>query len=1001
MRLTPLLFASALMIATLMTGGCSNENRESPTTEDLQNMTNELISGDMVAATEELEGKDEDDEEESKTWRRTGRATNHIRLSIGDYDTLPLHGMQMQVKVDGFKARVLMDAWFMNDAGGVYEGTFKMRLPNGASPYYFAFGESVLLDQGQPDNVSFMKWQADESMDLTPERIFERRQPHWSQPKEARVVPKEKAALAYTSTAKQRIDPALMEWAGPDVFNCRVFPLNPDKLHRIVIGYDVDLTEVGSEWAYLLDLPQYEVPTLVSVDVATGSGKAPTFAPEVDVESFDQRHRVTLENPDFDLLEVRMPTADLMLTDSQYFAGRHTFLPPLSTIQGNAPSQGVFLLDVSLSSSPDKLNIWLDLMEATLNESRSTLKQFKVIAFNIEAFAWQDQLVANNEQNVAAMRQWANQLTLEGATDIDLALRQGAAASDGETALFLMSDGAGTWGEDQAWALSSALPATHTVYAYQTGLSGTNVALLNHLTRESGGSLMTVTGPTSIASAAKAWQNSPWKLEKIEVDGAEDVLIAGRPQYLYSGQPLLLTGRSDQDELDLSLVLSLDGKQRKIKISFNEHLSSPLAGRSYGQVATAQLESFQHLTEDQSIAYATHFDVPGQTCSFVMLESEADYASFNIRDEDQTFVVNNSPVSESVMKALSSVTEELKDARTAFVRWTERLENQPGFTFERSPRLNKLLELLPSESFRIESELLNGTETRQSANLDESYLNTLAKAELDYDAIESEADERLRTASRDDALKAWSSLVEKSPGDGVLLRDVAFQAMAMDYTGQACYLLRKAARQRPWEPQTYHALGLALSDQGNTGLAAAYFEIALNGQWNERFGEFRTIVALDYVRMLRQTVSGELPALPSGYADERLKDLNTELNLKDADVVVTISWNTDNTDIDLHVVEPDGTEVYYRNPTSSNGGRLTKDVTQGYGPEMYVMEDAPGGRYEIKANFYGSDASRTSARTRIICTTYRNWGTAQETMTRKTIKLSRAEEMRELGSLSI
>jgi len=70
------------------------------------------------------------------------------------------------------------------------------------------------------------------------------RQSRWTAPKEARMVPKEKAAYAYHETVRRRVDPALMEWAGAGVFSARVFPLTPRSHHRIVVGYDVDLLQV-------------------------------------------------------------------------------------------------------------------------------------------------------------------------------------------------------------------------------------------------------------------------------------------------------------------------------------------------------------------------------------------------------------------------------------------------------------------------------------------------------------------------------------------------------------------------------------------------------------------------------------------------------------------------------------------------------------------------------------------------------------------------------------
>lgn len=43
--------------------------------------------------------------------------------------------------------------------------------------------------------------------------------------------------------------------------------------------------------------------------------------------------------------------------------------------------------------------------------------------------------------------------------------------------------------------------------------------------------------------------------------------------------------------------------------------------------------------------------------------------------------------------------------------------------------------------------------------------------------------------------------------------------------------------------------------------------------------------------------------------------------------------DTDNTDQDLHVKEPGGTVCNYRNRFPESGAMMSRDFTQGYGPE--------------------------------------------------------------------
>ncbi|MHC4886572.1 MAG: hypothetical protein ACYTGH_15965 [Planctomycetota bacterium] len=62
------------------------------------------------------------------------------RLSVGDRESLPLKAMQVDVRVEGFRARVMLDLYYYNPYGSRLEGRFQIRLPDGASPFHLAFG---------------------------------------------------------------------------------------------------------------------------------------------------------------------------------------------------------------------------------------------------------------------------------------------------------------------------------------------------------------------------------------------------------------------------------------------------------------------------------------------------------------------------------------------------------------------------------------------------------------------------------------------------------------------------------------------------------------------------------------------------------------------------------------------------------------------------------------------------------------------------------------------
>ena len=78
---------------------------------------------------------------------------------------------------------------------------------------------------------------------------------------------------------------------------------------------------------------------------------------------------------------------------------------------------------------------------------------------------------------------------------------------------------------------------------------------------------------------------------------------------------------------------------------------------------------------------------------------------------------------------------------------------------------------------------------------------------------------------------------------------------------------------------------------------------------------------------------------------------------------ILLSWDTDNTDLDLHVVTPDGEHVYYGNRVLENGGALDVDVTTGYGPEIFASAAPQPGNYLVYVNYYGSGEGENSVTT--------------------------------------
>lgn len=116
---------------------------------------------------------------------------------------------------------------------------------------------------------------------------------------------------------------------------------------------------------------------------------------------------------------------------------------------------------------------------------------------------------------------------------------------------------------------------------------------------------------------------------------------------------------------------------------------------------------------------------------------------------------------------------------------------------------------------------------------------------------------------------------------------------------------------------------------------------------------------------------------PDGKSRARTQFFDNYHGKTQARLRVVLSWDSAGTDLDLHVVTPDGGHAWYGNRVLKDGGALDVDVTTGYGPEIFSSAAPPKGNYHVYVNYYGSGAD-ASALTVARVTLITNEGTPRE-----------------------
>jgi Ca-activated chloride channel homolog len=164
----------------------------------------------------------------------------------------------------------------------------------------------------------------------------------------------------------------------------------------------------------------------------------------------------------------------------------------------------------------------------------------------------------------------------------------------------------------------------------------------------------------------------------------------------------------------------------------------------------------------------------------------------------------------------------------------------------------------------------------------------------------------------------------------------------------------------------------------------------VTGKWDGRFREIETIALVEMNRIAKRVKPAQIAHIK---IDKEL------LALMDVDMRIVMSWDADNTDIDLHVVEPSGEEAYFSHPLTKIGGAVSKDLTQGYGPEEYMVRKAMHGMYTIKAKFYGSRSVKIMGAVTVKVDIYTNFGRNEEDHKSITVQLKNAKEMITIGQI--
>ena len=238
-------------------------------------------------------------------------------------------------------------------------------------------------------------------------------------------------------------------------------------------------------------------------------------------------------------------------------------------------------------------------------------------------------------------------------------------------------------------------------------------------------------------------------------------------------------------------------------------------------------------------------------------------------------------------------------------------------------------------------------------------------------------------------LRILSNIAEMELEEPSLLRILGYRLRQLGFLELSARVLEEVLKLRPEEPQSHRDLALVLAEQKKFERSIQLLNHVVMNEW-ERFAEIE-LIALDELNHV--LAEARAAGMTEFSVSPRL------VQLMDLDIRIVMTWDSDMTDIDLWVTEPTGEKAFYSHNRTSSGGLVSRDFTEGYGPEVYLIRKARPGTYKIEANYYGSRSNRLIGPVTVQVDVFTHWGRPNERKKSLTLRLDQAKDVVAIGEI--
>ena len=936
----------------------------------------------------------------------------------GQYNANPmqLQELSMDILVMGQTAVTTMEMTFYNPNDRVMEGEFEFPLSNGQEVSRFALDINGKLREGV-------------------------------------VVDKALGRQAFEDIARRNVDPGLLEKTEGNNFRARVYPMPAQGVRRILIAFEQELSQKDGRDFYFLPiasgvkLKHFKLRTevvsrLVKADIENtlqlnfGQSRN-SYISEVKKENYTLDKNIGLTFPKIDKPQLLTATKG---TDSYLYG--NIALEKHSLKKKESPKRIGILWDSSSSSQKRDFAKEFALLDAYFKEIKEVkvalttfhIRSSAAIPFKVENGNWQE------------LRQYLEKLVYDGATD-----PQAMLFPQESDEYFLFSDGIFNF-RDKNFDFTQLIGQLDAPVNVVCSQLVANLDKLQYLAGATGGSFINL-NTQEVSEAVKALQYQAFQVLDYKVKKGKIVNIYPQKGTLV-GENFTFSAYLNSEEATLVVSLGYPNKvivEKELTFSKNTAASDEefaLLRRIWAEKKIAQLR--REGAESKAIdATGRRYGIVTEGNSLIVLETAQDYVRYQItppKELEQEYnklsaEIETEKITEK--EALENVLALSKEQTSWWQTSYPIKARKKGRRIGTSPspaimaEYNNAAEVLRDVSHDdakmadmgtagydiiadnsaqpMEMELAEpvaktlGYEPPQATIVlnaydpDTPYLKVMEYADPDkvietYHKLKKEygqtpsfyvdvADYFFKKGDLAQAVLVVSNLAELNLEDAQLLRVLGYKLSSYKAYKDAIEVFRKVVAIREEEPQSYRDLGLALAEDKQYQEAVETLYKVVKNAWDERFGDVQLITMNDINSLIARH-----KGIKTNFIDKRL------LKSEPVDIRVVLSWDTDNCDMDLWVTDPTDEECLFSNPLTYLGGKISKDVTQGYGPEEFMIKKAPKGTYKIAVDYYGTHSQKQLMPVNLRITFYTHFGTDKEQKQETTVRLSNEKEVIEVGS---